>query len=54
MFFSSDTVAKLLIAEAFAEDEGDYTCTATNGVGSVTCAAELTVQGITSLIFLAL
>eukprot|EP00057_Strongylocentrotus_purpuratus_P013444 XP_011667918.1 PREDICTED: myosin light chain kinase, smooth muscle isoform X2 [Strongylocentrotus purpuratus] len=39
-----DTVAKLLIAEAFAEDEGDYACTATNGVGSVTCAAELTVQ----------
>ncbi|XP_041477176.1 myosin light chain kinase, smooth muscle-like isoform X3 [Lytechinus variegatus] len=39
-----DAVATLLIAEAFAEDEGDYTCTATNGVGTVSCTAELTVQ----------
>ena len=39
----SDERAKLVIAEAFSEDEGEYTCTATNSMGSarVSCSVEI-------------
>uniref|UniRef100_A0A8C5E3Y7 Ig-like domain-containing protein n=1 Tax=Gouania willdenowi TaxID=441366 RepID=A0A8C5E3Y7_GOUWI len=35
----------LLIAEAFPEDSGSYSVTATNSSGRATCTAELLVQG---------
>lgn len=35
----------LTIAEAFPEDEGEYTCQVSNQAGSATTAARLTVKG---------
>nr|XP_016851935.1 PREDICTED: titin [Anolis carolinensis] len=37
-------VARLLIREAFAEDSGKFTCTATNEAGSVSTSCHLVVQ----------
>lgn len=38
-------VARLLIREAFAEDSGRFTCTATNEAGTVSTSCYLLVQG---------
>ncbi|XP_076459198.1 uncharacterized protein LOC143292619 isoform X2 [Babylonia areolata] len=37
--------AELLVAEAYSEDEGEYTCTATNPVGTDSSSCHLTVEG---------
>lgn len=39
-------VCSLTIAEAFPEDEGEYTCQVTNRAGTVTTAANLSVGGM--------
>lgn len=36
---------QLEISRVYPEDEGEYTCVATNGGGSVSCAATLTLDG---------
>ena len=38
-------VCSLTIAEAFPEDEGEYSCQVTNRAGTVTTAASLSVGG---------
>lgn len=38
-------VARLVIAEAFAEDEGEYVCLAKNAAGSCDCYCSLFVEG---------
>lgn len=40
-----DGLAQLLIREAFAEDSGRFTCTATNEAGTVSTSCYLLVQG---------
>lgn len=40
-----DGRAQLLIREAFAEDSGRFTCTATNEAGTVSTSCYLLVQG---------
>lgn len=40
-----DGLAQLLIREAFAEDSGRFTCTATNETGTVSTSCYLLVQG---------
>lgn len=40
-----DGRAQLLIREAFAEDSGRFTCTATNKAGTVSTSCFLLVQG---------
>ncbi|XP_076449773.1 uncharacterized protein LOC143286078 isoform X2 [Babylonia areolata] len=37
-------IAQLLVAEAFSEDEGEYTCTATNSAGTDSCSCYVTVE----------
>lgn len=37
-------VATLTINEVFPEDEGVYTCTATNSIGSTETSSKLTIQ----------
>ncbi|XP_070569690.1 myosin light chain kinase, smooth muscle-like isoform X2 [Ptychodera flava] len=39
-------VAKLVLPEAFPEDEGDYTCKAFNSAGQISCTSELLVDEI--------
>jgi len=39
-------VASLAIAEVYAEDEGEYTCRATNTAGTVETHCDIFVQGI--------
>ncbi|XP_064598292.1 titin-like isoform X2 [Liolophura sinensis] len=39
-----DNIAHLLIAEAYPEDEGEYTCTAENVAGSASCSCDLYVE----------
>ena len=39
-------VASLAIAELYAEDEGEYTCRATNSAGTVETHSDIFVQGI--------
>lgn len=39
-----NTIARLVIAETFSEDEGEYKCIATNTQGSATCACDLRVE----------
>ena len=41
----SDDLAKLVIAEAFSEDEGEYTCTAQNTAGIAKTSCNLTIEG---------
>lgn len=45
MSYSEDT-AKLIIAEAFSEDEGDYTCTASNTLGTASTKCHVNVKGM--------
>ena len=40
-----ENVAQLVVAEAFSEDEGEYTCTATNSSGTESTSCYLTVEG---------
>ena len=37
-------VASLTIAEVFPEDEGEYVCTATNSIGTVSTTCNLTIN----------
>lgn len=37
-------VATLVINEVFPEDEGEYTCQASNSIGTVTTSCKLTVK----------
>lgn len=41
-----DGVASLAIAEVYPEDEGEYTCRATNTAGGVESHCDIFVQGI--------
>lgn len=43
--YYGDGRATLYIAEAFADDQGYYTCTATNSLGTCRTTARLTVEG---------
>nr|KAG5714809.1 hypothetical protein BaRGS_000297 [Batillaria attramentaria] len=43
-----ENVAQLVVAEAFSEDEGEYTCTATNTAGTDSCSCYLTVEASSS------
>lgn len=38
-------VATLTIREVFPEDEGEYTCKATNSLGSTTTSCKLKIKG---------
>lgn len=37
-------VASLTIAEVFPEDEGEYVCTATNSIGTISTSCKLTIN----------
>lgn len=39
---------QLEIAEAYSEDEGVYTCAASNALGQVSCTANLRLEGMSS------
>lgn len=41
-------IARLVIAEVFSEDEGEYCCIATNQSGTVKCSCDLFVQEVNS------
>ncbi|KAL3854884.1 hypothetical protein ACJMK2_014120 [Sinanodonta woodiana] len=43
-----NNIARLVIAEVFSEDEGEYCCIATNQSGTVKCSCDLSVQEINS------
>ncbi|PVD38115.1 hypothetical protein C0Q70_00726 [Pomacea canaliculata] len=43
-----ESFAQLVISEAFSEDEGEYTCTATNLSGTVSSSCYLTVESSSS------
>lgn len=43
--------ATLTIAEVFPEDEGQYTCTATNSIGSTDTSCRLTITGLLTFFF---
>ena len=45
MSVSDENIAKLTIAEAYSEDEGEYVCTATNKFGSTSSSCKLFVEG---------
>lgn len=47
-------VAILTINEVFPEDEGEYTCLATNSIGSDTTACKLTIKRKSTTIFVKL
>ena len=40
-----DNTAKLMIAGAYPEDDGEYVCSATNSLGTARCSCHLYVQG---------
>lgn len=43
-------ICTLVIAEAFAEDSGMFTCTASNKYGTMSSSAHLNVRGTSSLL----
>lgn len=43
---------QLEISRVYPEDEGEYTCVATNGGGTVSCTAMLTLDGESGLLTL--
>lgn len=43
-----NNIARLVIAEVFSEDEGEYCCIATNQSGTVRCSCDLFVQEVNS------
>lgn len=43
-----DDSCQLEISRVYAEDEGQYTCVATNGAGKASCSASLTLDGESS------
>lgn len=40
-----DDSCQLEISKVYPEDEGEYTCKATNNAGTVSCSATLTLDG---------
>lgn len=40
-----DDSCQLEISRVYPEDEGEYTCVATNGAGTASCSATLTLDG---------
>lgn len=40
-----DDSCQLEISRVYPEDEGEYTCVATNNAGKVSCSAALTLDG---------
>lgn len=43
---------QLEISRVYPEDEGEYTCVATNGGGTASCTATLTLDGESGLLTL--
>lgn len=46
----TEGIARLLIREAFAEDSGRFSCTATNEAGTVSTSCYLLVKGESSVL----
>jgi len=47
----TDDNAHLMIAEAFSEDEGDYTCYASNTAGTAKTSCRVKVNGRSQVIY---
>lgn len=46
-----DDSCQLEISRVYPEDEGEYTCVATNNAGRVSCSATLTLDGKKNAVF---